>query len=209
MGRIVFAFLLSFYSYATFGQQFPSQIWHDGKIVLLEGDTLVGQIKYSQETDIVEYTHNNIKTGIALSAKKVLYFEIFDRMVNRYREFYALPYAINSDYETPLMFEVIFSGQPITVLSREKIEYRVVNNPYTIAGSYSRMELVYTYYFITKDGRIRRFSGNRKDLLWLLKDRSSDIKKYMKTNRIRPERRADMVRVVAYYNSLFEAKNKE
>lgn len=208
MGRIIFAFLLSFYSFSNYGQQFPSQIWHDGKIVLIEGDTLVGQIKYSQETDIVEYTRDNIKTGIALSAKKVLYFEIFDRMVNRYREFYALPYAINSDYETPLMFEVIFSGQPVTVLSREKIEYRVVNNPYTIAGSYSRMELVYTYFFINKEGRIRRYSGNRKDLVWLLRDKSSEIKKYMKTNRIKPERRADIIRVVAYYNTLFEKNNQ-
>ncbi|HNP18478.1 MAG TPA: hypothetical protein PKL31_08605 [Fulvivirga sp.] len=185
-------------------QDFPSQVWHDGEIVLLEGDTLKGQVKYSQETDIVEFTRGNANTAIAFSARKVLYFEIFDRSVNRYREFYALPFAVKGDYETPVVFEVILEGRPITILSRERIEYKVVNYPYAVSGTYSRLELMYTYYFLGKDGKIKVFPGSKKDLIWMLKDKSQLIKKFMKANRIRPERRVDLIKTVDYYNSLFK-----
>jgi hypothetical protein len=186
------------------GQDFPSQIWHDGEVVLLEGDSLRGQIKYSQETDIIEFSNSRLKTAVALSARKVLYFEIFDRTVNRYRQFYALPYAIKGDYETPLMFEVILEGRPVTILSRERIEYKVVNNPYALSGTYSRLELMYSYYFLSKDGKIKRFQGSKKDLIWMLKDKTQLIKKFIKTNKIRPERRMDLVKTINYYNSLFD-----
>jgi len=197
--------LISFFSIScAYAQQFPSELWHDGKIVLLEGDTLSGQLKYSQETDIIEFSRDNLKTGIALSAKKVLYFEIFDRTINRYREFYALPYAVSGDYETPLMFEVIEAGRPMTLLCREKVEYKVVSNPYSMAGTYSRLELDFTYYFLKNDGKIQRYFGSKKDLIHLLRDRNSEVKKYMKANRIRSDKRRDLVRVVSFYNSLFE-----
>lgn len=206
MLKRLFILISFFIAGSAAAQEFPSELWHDGKIVLLEGDTLTGQVKYSQESDIVEYSRDNLKTGIALSAKKVLYFEIFDRTINRYRSFYALPYAVSGDYETPLMFEVIEAGRPMTLLSREKIEYKVVSNPYAMAGTYSRLELDYTYYFLKEDGKIQRYFGSKKDLIHLLRDKNSEVKKYMKANRIRPDRRRDIVRVVAYYNSLFESK---
>ena len=195
-----------FFSLYSFGQEFPSEIWHEGKIVLIEGDTLTGKVRYSQETEIVEYIGGGMGTAIALTGRKILYFEIFDNTVGRYREFYALPYAINNDYETPILFEVIYEGKPLTLLSREKIEYQVINNPYTMGGSYTRTVLNYTYYFLTEKNGIKRFNGSKKDLEYLLSDRSQLIKKYIKQERIRPEKRSDIMKVVFYYNSLFESK---
>jgi hypothetical protein len=204
--RALFTIFIFFNCWAS-AQEFPSELWHEGKVVLFEGDTLKGNLRYSQETDILEYVKINGSTAIAFSAKKVLYFEIFDRTSNRYREFYALPFAVTGDYETPIMFEVILAGDPITVLSRERIEYRVVNNPYSMAGSYNRMELVYTYYLINKKGKIQQFQGTKKDLIWMLKDKSSEVKKYIKANRLRMDRRSDFIRVIQYYNSFFNKQN--
>jgi hypothetical protein len=201
--RVVLFLSIVFFSHWANAQGFPSELWHDGKIVLIEGDTLRGKIRYSQETDILEYSRANASTAIAFSAKKVLYFEIFDRTINKYREFYALPFAVTGDYETPIMFEVVFADKPISLLSREKIEYRVVNNPYSMVGSYNRLELVYTYFLITKKGKIEQFHGTKKDLLWMLKDRSSEVKKYIKSNRLRLDRRNDLVRIIQFYNSFF------
>lgn len=197
--------LLLLISIETTGQQFPSQIWHDGKVVLLEGDTIRGQIRYSQETDIVELMLKESNTAIALTGRKLLYFEIFDELSKGYREFYALPFALNGNYETPILFEVLIEGRPVSLLSRERIENQVVNSPYSIGGSYSRVILKYSYFFLNEKGKITRFGGSRKDVEWAFKDKAQLIKKYMKQNRIRPEKRTDLMRVVAFYNSLFNS----
>src|SRR5688572_5875737 len=98
-------------------QQFPSDLWHEGKIVLLEGDTLRGKIKYDLQQDLVQYGVANTRTT-AFSARKVLYFEIFDTSVRRYRQFYALPFTTTSGYKSPVFFELLEEGK-MTLLSRE------------------------------------------------------------------------------------------
>ncbi|MEQ8926977.1 MAG: hypothetical protein RLO81_14245 [Fulvivirga sp.] len=207
MRKYVLSFFFFIIILTAQAQDFPSQVWHDGKIVSIEGDTLRGQIRYSQETDIVEYIADGMRTALALTGRKLLYFEIFDKTVSRYREFYALPYALNNDYEAPILFEVIHEGRPFSLLSRERVEYRVVNNPYAIAGTYSRLELVYTYYFLDAKGGIQRFGGSKRDLEWIFKNREDKIKKFIKQKKIRTDRRGDLLKVVLYYNSLFEEKN--
>lgn len=183
-------------------QDFPSQVWHDGHIVLIEGDTLTGQIRYNQETDVVEYMMPDMKTAIALTGQKILYAQIFDNITRQYRDFFALPYALNGDYETPILFEVLIEGKPLTLLSRERLEFRVVNSPYA-GASYSRMEIVFTYFFLRENGEIEPFNGNKKQLLWLMRDKSSEVKKFIKSNRLRTERRSDLIKLVYYYNNLF------
>lgn len=208
------AFVILFLASATLGysQEFPSQLWHDGTIVLIEGDTLKGQVRYSQETDIVEFLDEPSNTAIAMTGQKVLYFEIFDRLARQYREFFALPFALNGDYEIPIFFEVIHEGRPMSLLSRERLEYQVVNSPYAIGASFSRLTLQYTYFFLNYKGEIKRFQGSRKELPYYFRDKMQPIKKYVKANKVRPERRADILGVVLYYNELHgskTAKNNE
>ncbi len=206
MKRVLIIFFVVGVFLQAKSQEFPSQLWHDGKIVLLEGDTLRGQIRYSQETEIVEFMSKGMNTAIAFTGRKLLYFEIFDGTVNQYREFFALPYALSGNYETPVLFEVIHEGQPFSLLSRERVEYRVVNSPYAVGASYSRLELMYTYYFLNGKGRIIRYNGSKKELPYIFKNRAAQIKKYVKSNRIRSDNRADLLKVLMYYNTLF---NKE
>lgn len=183
-------------------QVFPSEVWHDGKIVLLEGDTLKGQVKYNLETDLVQFTLDR-KTIKTYTARKLVFFEIFDAINNLYRRFYVLPYSLQNDYKAPVIFEVVLSGQELSLLSREAVEYRVSNYPYAMSGTYSRLELVFTYFFLKPDGTITRFSGKKKDLLWIMSKKSGEMKKYIKSEKLRPDNRADLVEAVSYYNSLF------
>lgn len=207
--RIRSIIFLLFISVVATAQEFPSQVWHSGKIVLIEGDTLKGQIRYSQETDIVEFLDKPSNTAIALTGQKVLYFEIFDQLARQYREFYALPFALNGDYEIPIFFEVIHEGKPMSLLSRERLEYQVVNSPYAVGASFSRLTLQYTYFFLKRNGEIQRFNGTRKELPYYFKNKLQEIKKYVKNNRIKPERRADILGVVLYYNQLHEPKTSK
>ena len=192
--------LFFFLSMQAIGQQFPSDLWHEGKIILLEGDTLRGSIKYDLQQDLVQYGIVDQRTT-AYSARKVLFFEIFDTSVRRYRQFFALPFTTTAGYKAPVFFELLEEGK-MTLLSRESVEYRTYSSPYYM-GSYSRLVLVYRYYFLDEKGNISEFSGNKNDLLDLMDKKSEEVEKYIKANKLRYDDKYDFAKIVAYYNSLF------
>jgi len=180
-------------------QQWPSELWHEGKIVLAEGDTLRGLIKYDFQQDLVQYNLSDKRTE-AFSARKILYFEIFDTSVRKYRQIFALPYTNTSGYRAPIFFELLQEGK-LTLLSRESLEYRTYNSPYYI-GSFSRQVLVNKYFFLDEKGNITEFTGNKSDLLDLMGKKSDEVEKYIKANRLKYDDKYDFARIVAYYNSI-------
>lgn len=192
--------LFFFLSFSVVAQQFPSDLWHEGKIILLEGDTLKGNIKYDLQQDLVQYGVADQRTT-AFSARKVLFFEIFDTSVRKYRQFFALPFTTTSGYRAPVFFELLEEGK-MTLLSRESVEYRTYSSPYYM-GSYSRLVLVYKYYFLDEKGNITEFTGNKNDLLNLMNKKSEEVEKYIKANKLRYDDKYDFAKIVAYYNSLF------
>lgn len=200
MGRSLFIVFFFLIATATKAQQWSFELWHDGKIVLLEGDTLKGKIKYDLQQDLVQFTFNDLRTE-AFTARKVLFFEIFDITIHKYRQFFALPYSANSTYKAPVFFELLEEGK-ITLLSREALEYRSYNSPYYV-GSYSRLLLVYKYFFLEESGDIKEFMGNKNALLELMGRKAEDVEKYMKSNKLKYDEKYDLVKIIAYYNSLF------
>jgi hypothetical protein len=200
-GNFLAALILFFFlSFSVGAQQFPSDLWHEGKIILLEGDTLKGNIKYDLQQDLVQYGVADQRTT-AFSARKVLFFEIFDTSVRKYRQFFALPFTTTSGYRAPVFFELLEEGK-MTLLSRESVEYRTYSSPYYM-GSYSRLVLVYKYYFLDEKGNISEFTGNKNDLLNLMNKKSEEVEKYIKANKLRFDDKYDFAKIVAYYNSLF------
>jgi hypothetical protein len=181
-------------------QDWPFELWHDGKIVLLEGDTLKGLVKYDLQQDLVQYNLPDKKIEV-FTARKVLFFEIFDNTVHKYRQFFALPFTTPSNYRAPIFFELLEEGK-MTLLAREALEYRTYNSSYYL-GSYSRLELVNKYFFMNEDGTITEFNGNRNDLIDLMGKKGEDVEKYIKANRLKYEDKYDFAKIVAYYNSLF------
>lgn len=180
-------------------RNWPSELWHDGKVVLLDGDTLKGQVKYDFQLNTVQFVINDRKAEI-YHARKVLYFEIFDETVHRYRKFFVLPYSNPSNYKAPVFFELLVEGQ-ITLLSREFLEYRTYNSAF-YGGSYSRLVQTYEYFLLKEDGTIEDFRGNKNDLLALMGNKGKEVEKYVKANRLDFDEKYDVARIVAYYNSL-------
>jgi hypothetical protein len=180
-------------------QNWPSELWHDGKIVLTNGDTLRGLIKYDLQQDLVQYTLEDKRTE-AFSARKIMFFEIFDETVRQYRQFFALPYTTTTGYRAPIFFELLADGK-LTLLSRESLEYRTYNSPYYLGG-YSRQMLVYKFYFLDEKGNIAEFNGNKTDLLNLMGRKSDDVEKYIKEHKLKVDDKYDFARIVAYYNSI-------
>jgi len=197
--RVICLFLFLTTAGIVSGQDWPFEYWHEGKIVLVTGDTLKGNVKYDLQQDLVQYEQANTKPEV-FTPRKVLFFEIFDKTINNYRTFYALPFHATQGYKTSIFFELLEEGK-ITLLAREALEYRTYSSPYYF-GSFTRQVLVYKYFFLEETGDIVEFQGGKNDLLNLMGNKSDDVEKYIRTNRLKFEEKSDLAKIVAYYNSL-------
>lgn len=200
MIRLVF--ILLFIAPALYGQEFPFEFWHEGKVVLETGDTLRGSVKYNLQSDLVQFQNNTrIET---FTARKVLFFEIFDQTVKRYRQFFSLPYASTTGYKAPVFFELLEEGK-LTVLVREAVEYRTYSSFYYY-GTYTRLVLVNKYFLLEENGDIVEFQGKRNDWLYLMGKHAEDVQKYSKSNKLDFDEKYDFGKIIAYYNSLVAKK---
>ncbi len=199
MRRLLF-FIIFLLPLVSSAQVWPFEFWHDGKIVLESSDTLKGKVKYDLQQDLVQIMYREDKVE-AFSARKVLFFEIFDETVHRYRDFYALPFNATAGYKTPVFFELLVQGE-MTMLSREALDYKTYSSSFYM-GSYTRQVMVNYYFFLKENGDIEEFKGSKNDLLDLMGKKSNLVQRYIKDNRLKFDEKSDLVKIVAYYNSLF------
>lgn len=200
MRKLIFIFLLAGGFFTSRAQEFSKELWHDGFLVTTDDDTVRGLLKYDMEANVVQLIQNNVvKT---FSSHKVFYFEIFDKLVKNYRQFYSIPYSVNYDYEIPIIFEVLYEG-PLSLLSREAVVQETVSNSSAYwAGSYVRDVLSHTYYFLDKEGNIKRYTGKKNDLLGIMSRKSGDVKGFIKKNKLKTDELRDLIRITAFYNSI-------
>jgi hypothetical protein len=202
MKRLVIVFFCSTPFFAH-GQQFAYELWHDGKVVLESNDTLRGSVKYDLQNDLLQVKVKNHLES--LTARKVLFFEIFDSTVKRYRQFYSLPYSQNNTYRTPIFFELLNEGK-ITLLNREKLEYRVVSSSYYYYGPTTRLVMVNHYYLLKANGTIEEFEGRKANWLTLMENKESEVREFVRENRLDFDDKYELIRIIEYYNSLFLKK---
>ncbi len=206
--RLFNVLLFSLFLHVSVAQDFPSEIWHDGYAVLIDGDTIAGKIKYDFENDLIQL--NKRGTVQTYAARKLFYFKIHDNLAKNDRFFYALPYKVHSNYEVPILFEVLYEGK-LSLLSREEIvtenmqvsptDYYYYPSMYP-PSSYTREKLAYKFFFLRENGTIQYYTFKRNDLLSYYGRYEKQIKTYMKKNRLKHDNLRDLVRITAYYNAL-------
>ena len=211
MKQLIFTLLLLTNFLFAYAQDFPSELWHKGKLVTIEEDTVYGKLKYDLKNDAVQITVRNVMQ--TYSARKILYFEIFDETIESYRYFYALPYDVQKNYSIPLLFEVLYEGH-LSLLCREEIVTESVpqynNYPYSYYGgtpynNQSRARLKYKYYFLDEQGGIRDYNMKKSELYGFFRKHQQQVKQYIKKNNLKHDRMRDLVRVTAYYNALLDS----
>ncbi len=208
--QLVSIIILISLPFFTFAQEFPSEMWHQGVLVTTDGDTLKGEIKYNLQNDVVQI--NNGRTIQTYGARKIHYFEIFDKTIDSYRHFYALPYRMQANYEVPLLFEVLYEGH-LSLLCREEVVTESVPNynpyPYSYYGrapyNQSRARLKYQYYFVDENSEIQNYNLKKSELYSFFKKHQKEVKKYIKKNNLKHNRMRDLVRLTAYYNALLDS----
>ena len=197
--RPIFSVLLLVGILFSSSGQFSKELFHDGYLVSADGDTVRGLVKYDMETNIVQVIHNNVvKT---FSSHKIFYFEIYDKLVDNYRQFYSIPYNVNYNYKIPIIFEVLYEG-PLSLLSREAIVSETVSNNAAYWGAVMRDKVDYSFYFLDKQGNIQYYSGKKNDLLRIMARKSSQVKSFVKKNKLKYDEIRDLIRITAFYNSL-------
>ncbi|WP_114749905.1 hypothetical protein [Pleomorphovibrio marinus] len=210
MKKLTYIFIVSlFVSLGVQAQEFPSQVWHNGKVFLENGEVFEGKVKYDLENNVVNVQDQTIKTFNAVS---IHHFEIFDEYYGGVRVFYSLPYAMNSDYKVPIFFELLVEGEEMTLLCREfiTVDNRGMNHmgmrgmhmgPMWGAPMMGFNRLAFEYYFLA-DQEIQKYSQKKRELFDLMDDKSSEVRLYMRKNRLSHDRRGDLTRITAYYNQL-------
>lgn len=193
--------ILCLVGFVGFSQRFSSEVFHDGFMVTAEKDTLKGEIKYDLEANILTIIYK--KKTKTFSSHKVFYFELFDQVLNNYRQFYSIPYNVNFDYKIPVFFEVVYEGR-LSLLRREQIITQNINttSAYWGGGTTSQLVIRYTYYFLDEKGNITYYNGRKKELLRYMADKQSDVKQFIKQNKLDTDEMADLVRITAFYNSI-------
>jgi hypothetical protein len=194
---VVLAFLLI--SFSGFSQRWPFELWHDGKVILSNGDTLTGLVKYELQQEIVQFATSD-KNALVYSARKVLFFEIFDNTIHQYRQFFALPYSASGSYEAPVFFELLSEGK-LTLLTKEELQYRSVPIGY-YGGSYTRQVLVNHFFLMNEKGKIEPFTGKKHDLLQLMGRSADAVDEFIRKNRLKMEEKMDFAQIIEFYNSL-------
>ncbi|WP_420315831.1 hypothetical protein [Ekhidna sp.] len=199
--RFILGFLCILALQSANSQRFSSEVFHNGFLITTDKDTLKGDLKYDLDANILTVVSKG-KTK-SFSSHKVFYFEIFDKILNNYRQFYSIPYTVNIDYKIPVFFELVYEGK-VSLMAREHLVTQTVNSSsaYWGGGTGTQVVIKYSYFFLDDKGKITYFNGKKKDLLTFMSKKQSEVKKFIKDNKLDTDEMADLVRITAFYNSI-------
>lgn len=198
--RIAFVLLFFMYSLAGSAQRFSSEMWHDGLVVTSDRDTIQGSVKYDMVSNTVLISRNNVVQ--TYNSYKLFYVEIYDQLLSNYRQFYTVPFAYKSDYEIPTLFELLYEG-PLSLLAREAIVTQTSSANTAFYGApIVQNVLQRSYYFLDTKGKMDFYTGRKADLFVIMSKHGSDVKKFIKSNKLRVDDPRDLIRIAAFYNSL-------
>ncbi|OJJ21251.1 hypothetical protein BKI52_11845 [marine bacterium AO1-C] len=186
-------------------QGYAETVWKKGWVIKKNRDTLRGEIKYSLKNSSVQIKMDKIIKTYTPSG--VVSFLFVDPVRRYRRQFFSIPYARKrgSSYKVPSFFELIYSGKPFTLLSRQ---ISVVVRSNRRRGGYGWAEQD-VFYLMDQKGRIKELRQTKRSVLKGLGGRERALKDFIKLNRVNVSTREGLVRIVDYYNSITNNNDKK
>ncbi|TAH18696.1 MAG: hypothetical protein EAZ08_10940 [Cytophagales bacterium] len=177
---------------------FSKNYWHQGEITLRNGQVLKGLIKYHLDYNLVELKTGEEQLTKTFGSVQVANFSIFDTLTKVGRTFYALQSKTLSGYSPYLFFELIDSGD-FEILTREDIVKKPHNKGLDLKGT-GKYDLVLEddFYFLDTDSKVRS-CGKVQELVSLMDIPATDLKKYIKTNKIDLRQRTDFMTLINHF----------
>jgi len=190
--------------------QFPSEMWHEGSVTLTDGNRLEGSVKYDLTRDAVQIVVEE-KT-LTYSANQIREFRILQEDIQLRRVFFSIPFVTETGYRRPKLFEVLLDGRT-SLVAREFIglSTRTIDNPYyrwgsrfnPIGGRSTQVRFLdYNFYLVSSKGSMELLGSTKKDVLNALKNNQGELKRFIKSNKLKVDVVEDLIAIVRYSNEL-------
>ena len=177
--------------------------WNPGYIVTKDEDTIYGPVMINYGTDLVQINEENtVKTYGANQIERV-YVKEKDKDMERY--IYSFQFHPYSDFKPYKLFEILFSGKSVCLLSREMLvtETVPIYDNFTYRTYYTTRTRLSSDFFLMFPGeKVKALSGSKKELLLLLSDKKDQIKKYIHDNKLNVSEKEDLSLIIKEYNIL-------
>jgi len=208
--KLLVLFVLLGVTHALLAQAFKKKDkWFrgPGKVQLLDGKVLEGEIYYSFQYSIVQVIRNNKSTGF--KSGDVAYFEYYDEGFEKHRKFYSIPYDLDqNNYKEAVFFEVIKELKDVAL-----VKTQFYNNFDLASGNFERLTEV--LYFADNKGNIKpyveivhKLTGASRRLIdkngiaSIAKRNYYKVKSYIKKERLNEKREEDIVKILEYFEKI-------
>ncbi|WP_242927521.1 hypothetical protein [Pontibacter vulgaris] len=190
------------------------QEWPSGKVMLINGDSLIGAITYHRSQDVIEVKHNEGYTS-TLSPVNVDYFivnEVPSGRPHLYRSYNWNLGKEGSDFKKPTFFEQLNQGAITLIMRESNIQkgssrsairrFASLDTYYEPSASDPEMKPRFSYFALLPNGDIMTLKNVRKQLHALFGKKSDLVKAFVKNNDLSYEDPYELTTIVNYYNSL-------
>ena len=177
--------------------------WNPGYLVTVEEDTLYGPIIVNYQNDLVQINEENTVKTFGANQISMVYIKDNDSDNDRY--IYSFPFHPYSDFKPSKLFEMLYSGKSICLLSREMFVTETVPmyDNFTYRTYYTtRTRLSAEFYFLFPEKRVRAVTNSKKEVLNLLADKKDEMKKLISAQKLSVSQKEDLIRIVTEYNKL-------
>ncbi|MER2996979.1 hypothetical protein [Pontibacter populi] len=192
------------------------QIWPKGVVTLTSGKVLEGVVTYYRSKDVITISQPD-NTLSSLSPVNVVQFEVSNGHSDRrhlFRTIYWDKGEEYTDFKIPIFFEQILDGNT-TLLMRESYHKRIIDpylaekmdnrttDPmgYPIQGIYYD-QIKPQFYVMNGDGEVKGIHHMRKDFLNFCGKKATEIKSFVRKQKLNFEQPSDFIAIVNYYNTL-------
>mgnify|MGYP005814704359 CR=1 FL=1 len=190
-----------------------------GSVTLNNGSVLNGKIKYDLDADVILLIENGSSKVSTLSANQFQSFFIDSASGKGVRKFYAVPVVNQTGYRRPMIFELIQEGEK-SLIAREYIARRTrttsrssfrmsIYDPFydPFNTTYSFRYLAYNLWLIDENAELSEIGNSRNEVLRAFGDHLTELKKYIKKEKLRMDKLEDLTKLVIYYNELNSPEN--
>lgn len=160
--------------------------WYPGTLTLKSQTVLKGEISVRIDYNVVVLRKG--QDLMVYPAHKVQSAVVYDKEEGKNRNFTSLQFAVGAATANNL-YEIVVDGE-ISVLRKQRVLWYSVHldKPEEDYFVWKENQLVSLYYF------------TRKEFPKLVKASNGEMKSYIKSHKLKPNRQHDMMEILSYYN---------
>ena len=174
--------------------------WHKGIIFLSSGDSINGLIKYDFKKNKVEYQNGNDYR--MLLPGKFTEMKFTSSIDSSHHTFTVFNIETAVDYYRPYFFEVIDTIGKIKLIR----QYYWIDQVTSFGNSgffITKKEKIIQLYRLKRNNVVTSYRPRRKKVLKSMKDKKKEVIEYALSRNLSFALTADVIKIVKYYNSLF------